>query len=62
MKQKIFTYIAFFGLLLVLTGIFGRFIPTISGDVRTGLFIVGFSLMLLGTIWKVVLEIQERED
>lgn len=49
------------GLGLVLTGIFSRFGQLLTTDQRTGCFVIGFSLMLLGTIWKVVVEMNERE-
>lgn len=49
------------GLGLVLAGIFSRFGHWLTVDQRTGCYIIGFSLMLLGTIWKVVVEMNERE-
>lgn len=61
MKLKIATWAAMLGLIVVLVGILSRFGNFITVNQRTGCFIIGFSLMLLGTIWKVVLEMNERE-
>ncbi|WP_420388203.1 hypothetical protein [Roseivirga sp.] len=59
MKQKISAWAAFFGLAMVITGILSRFVHFLTVDQRTGSFIIGFALMLLGTIWKVVLEMNQ---
>jgi len=61
LKQKITGWIAVLGLCLVLTGIISRFVGFLTVDQRTGFYVIGFSMMLLGTIWKVVLEMNERE-
>lgn len=62
MKKKLTGWVATLGLGFVLTGIISRYLTFLTVDQRTGLFIIGFSMMLLGTIWKVVLEMNERED
>lgn len=62
MKDKLTTGVAFTGLLLVLTAIISRFGHFLTVDQRTAFYIIGFSMMLLGTIWKVVLEMNEKEN
>ena len=61
MKIKIATWAAMLGLTLVLIGILSRFIDLITVNQRTGCYIIGLALMLLGTIWKVVLEMNQKE-
>ncbi|WP_189629093.1 hypothetical protein [Roseivirga thermotolerans] len=62
MKQKLFTYVAFSGLFIVLLGIVSRHLSPVASNYRSGMFIVGFSLMLLGTIWRVVTEMNEKDQ
>ena len=61
LKKKLTGWVAVLGLSLVLTGIVSRYLGFLTVDQRTGLFIIGFAMMLLGTIWKAVLEMNERE-
>ncbi|MBO6661789.1 MAG: hypothetical protein JJ909_02865 [Roseivirga sp.] len=61
MKIKIATWAAMLGFTLVLIGILSRFTDFITVNQRTGCYIIGLALMLLGTIWKVVLEMNEKE-
>ncbi len=57
-------WIAFAGLFLVLAVIFTRILgdQIISADIRTVMLVIGFALMLLGTLWKVVLEMNDQES
>lgn len=62
MNVKIVTRIAFFGLFLVLaTALIKVFYPI---DVKTQsiMLVSGFTIMLLGSIWRVVLEMNEPDD
>lgn len=62
MNVKIVTRIAFFGLFLVLAaGLIKIFYPI---DVKTQsiMLVSGFTIMLLGSIWRVVLEMNEPDE
>ncbi len=61
MKIKIVTRIAFFGLILVLLAFLSKLFYPIDFNIRSGMLVIGFTLMLLGTIWRVVLEMNESD-
>lgn len=55
------TRVAFFGLFLVLTAAILKLFYPIGFDIQSGMLVTGFTLMLLGTIWRVVLEMNEPD-
>jgi hypothetical protein len=59
---KVVTRIAFFGLFLVLVSLLFKLFKVISFDIRSGMLVTGFTLMLLGSIWRVVLEMNEPDE
>lgn len=60
--RKITGIAAVIGLSLVLLGMASRFIEIIPTRVRTTIMIVGFALMLLGTLWRVVHDMQQPDE
>lgn len=62
MKRKITTWAAFLGLALVLISLLSRFVYPINFNVKTAMLIIGFTLMLLGTLWRVVTEMNEDNN
>ncbi len=58
---KLTTILAFTGLSLVLITILINAVADITNPTRSLLFVVGFALMLLGTLWKVVLEMNQED-
>ncbi|OEK03158.1 hypothetical protein BFP97_17235 [Roseivirga sp. 4D4] len=61
MKIKIVTRIAFLGLSLVLLAFLLKLFYPIDFNIRSGMLVIGFTLMLLGTIWRVVLEMNDSD-
>ncbi|MBO3699427.1 hypothetical protein [Roseivirga sp. E12] len=61
MKVKIVTWIAFFGLFLVIIAALLKLFFSIDFNIRSVMLVTGFTLMLLGTIWRVVLEMNESD-
>ncbi len=62
MSIKVVTRIAFFGLFLVLMSLLFKLFNVIRFDIRSGMLVTGFTLMLLGSIWRVVLEMNEPDE
>ncbi len=61
---KIVTIIAFVGLALILTVILSRqfFGSLIASDIRTVMLVVGFAMMMVGTLWKVILDMNDQDS
>jgi len=62
MGQKITGWVAFFGLSLVVLSFALNLFLEADLSVRSMLMITGFTMMLLGTIWRVVLEMNEEDE
>ena len=60
--QKITSVAAVIGVLIVITSIIGRYLDFIPFGTRNMMLIIGLTFMLLGTIWKVVNEMNEGKD
>jgi uncharacterized membrane protein len=62
-STKIVTVIAFIGLGLVLIVLLSRlfFGSLIATDIRTVMLVIGFAMMILGTLWKVVLDMNDQD-
>ncbi|MCO6359717.1 hypothetical protein [Roseivirga pacifica] len=60
--HKLTGYIAFTGLAIVLLSILSRFVDLVPIRYRTTALIVGFTLMFLGTLWRVVTEMNAKEE
>lgn len=58
---KLSTIVAFTGLATVLITMILNLFSLADPQYRTMMFVVGFTLMLLGTLWKVVLEMNREE-
>lgn len=59
---KLASGIAISGVLLVIGTLLSRLIFNIEPSEKNTLLIIGFTMMLLGTLWKVVMEMNNRED
>ncbi|KYG82448.1 hypothetical protein [Roseivirga echinicomitans] len=59
---KIASAIAISGVLLVIVTLLSRLIFRIETSDKNTLLIIGFTMMLLGTLWKVVMEMNNKED
>lgn len=59
---KIATIIAVSGVSLVIGTLLLRMIFRIDTSNKNTLLIVGFAMMLLGTLWKVVMEMNSKID
>ena len=59
---KIATIIAVSGVSLVISTLLLRMIFRIDTSNKNTLLIVGFAMMLLGTLWKVVMEMNSKID
>ncbi|KOF03787.1 hypothetical protein OB69_04295 [Roseivirga seohaensis subsp. aquiponti] len=59
---KLATAVAISGVLLVIGTLLSRLIFHIETSEKNTLLIIGFTMMLLGTLWKVVMEMNSRED
>ncbi|MFY0594139.1 hypothetical protein [Roseivirga sp.] len=62
MGHKITGWIAVAGLILVIISFVLRMFSIIDMSVRSMFMIAGFTLMLLGTLWRVVLEMNEDKQ
>lgn len=62
MNVKIVTRIAFFGLSLVLAAVLIKFFYPIDVKTQSIMLVSGFTIMLLGSIWRVVLEMNEPDE
>ena len=62
-STKIVTVIAFIGLGLILTVVLSRlfFGSLIATDIRTIMLVIGFAMMLVGTLWKVILDMNDQD-
>lgn len=60
MAQKITGWVAMTGLLLVIMSFVLKLFSTVDLSSRSVLMVIGFAMMLLGTIWRVVLEMNEE--
>ncbi|MCE7993869.1 MAG: hypothetical protein HEP71_17915 [Roseivirga sp.] len=58
---KLATIVAFSGFGLVLLTILVNALFSISNPTKSLLLVSGFALMLLGTLWKVVLEMNQED-
>ncbi|KYG79086.1 hypothetical protein EV198_3649 [Roseivirga ehrenbergii] len=59
---KLASAVAISGVLLVIGTLLSRLIFQIETSGKNTLLIIGFTMMLLGTLWKVVMEMNSRED
>lgn len=59
---KLASAIAISGVLLVIGTLLSRLIFRIETSDKNTLLIIGFTMMLLGTLWKVVMEMNNKED
>ncbi|WP_339699904.1 hypothetical protein [uncultured Roseivirga sp.] len=59
---KLASTIAILGVLLVIGTLLSRLIFQIETSEKNTLLIIGFTMMLLGTLWKVVMEMNNKED
>ncbi len=59
---KLASAVAITGVLLVIGTLLSRLIFQIETSEKNTLLIIGFTMMLLGTLWKVVMEMNSRED
>lgn len=57
--KKITSAIAILGAIILIISIIGRFLGFIPFGLRNVMLIVGLTCMFLGTIWKVVIEMNE---
>lgn len=57
--KKITSTIAVIGAIILIISIIGRLIGFIPFELRNMMLIVGLTCMFLGTIWKVVIEMNE---
>lgn len=57
--KKLTNAIALLGVFILLISILGRLMGFLPFDNRNIMLVVGLTCMLLGTIWKVVLEMKE---
>ena len=57
--KKITSAIAILGAIILIISIIGRFLGIIPFGLRNVMLIVGLTCMFLGTIWKVVIEMNE---
>lgn len=62
MTIKLVTRIAFFGLILVLSVALIKLLHPIDVMTQSIMLVSGLTIMLLGTIWRVVLEMNEPDD
>lgn len=62
MNIKIVTRIAFFGLFLVLAAALIKTFYPIDVKTQSIMLVSGFTIMLLGSIWRVVLEMNEPDE
>ena len=62
-SSKIVTVIAFAGLGLILTVVLSRlfFGSLIASEIRTVMLVIGFAMMLVGTLWKVILDMNDQD-
>ncbi|OEK05905.1 hypothetical protein [Roseivirga misakiensis] len=59
MGHKITGWVALLGLILVITSFILKTLSVIDLGIRSIIMICGFTLMLLGTLWRVVLEMND---
>ena len=59
---KLASTIAILRVLLVIGTLLSRLIFQIETSEKNTLLIIGFTMMLLGTLWKVVMEMNNKED
>ncbi|MGW8121494.1 hypothetical protein ACV07N_02460 [Roseivirga echinicomitans] len=59
---KLASAVAISGVLLVIGTLISRLIFNIQTSDKNTLLIIGFTMMLLGTLWKVVMEMNRSED
>ena len=61
-KMNVVSWVAFTGVFLVIASILVRILRVhfVDTNARTVMLVVGFTMMLLGTIWKVVLEMNDQ--
>lgn len=62
MGQKITGWVATLGLLLVIISFTLKMVSFVEISSRSVLMVLGFTMMLLGTIWRVVLEMNEEPE
>lgn len=62
MGQKITGWVATLGLLLVIISFALKMVSSVDISSRSVLMVLGFTMMLLGTIWRVVLEMNEEPE
>lgn len=60
--RKVTGITAVLGLALVILSMVSRFFEIIPTRIRTITIIVGFVLMLLGTLWRVVHDMQQPDE
>lgn len=60
--RKITGIAAVIGLVLVVLGMVSRFVEIIPTRLRTLTMIIGFVFMLLGTLWRVVYDMQQPDE
>uniref|UniRef100_UPI004048B0F4 hypothetical protein n=1 Tax=Roseivirga sp. TaxID=1964215 RepID=UPI004048B0F4 len=56
---KIASIVAVSGFVLVISMLLSKFLINLEQSTSNTVMVVGFTLMLLGTLWKVVLEMNE---
>ncbi len=63
-KAKVYRLIAVSGLVLILIVLLSRYIPQqlISNEIRSVMLIAGLAMMMLGTLWRVVTEMNDQDD
>ena len=61
-SHKITSLVEVVGIILVITPIIGRHLDFIPFGTRNMMLIISLTFMLLGTIWKVVSEMNEDND
>ncbi|PIQ47913.1 MAG: hypothetical protein COW03_13305 [Cytophagales bacterium CG12_big_fil_rev_8_21_14_0_65_40_12] len=56
---KIASVVAISGFILVISMLVSKFLINLEQSTRNTIMVIGFTLMLLGTLWRVVLEMNE---
>lgn len=62
MGQKITGWVATIGLSLVIISFILKIFSNADLSIRSILMVLGFTMMLLGSIWRVVLEMNEEAE
>ena len=61
-SNKITSIVALIGVVIVISSIIGRYFDLIPFGIRNMMLVIGLTLMLLGTIWKVVTEMNNTDN